>query len=136
MQPILVVVLTSYNGEYFADAVEAGATGYIMKSCKPEQLVRTVLLACQGQVLIDPSVASSLVHELKELRKTHRASLLTLRQVEILKLVASGSRYKEIAGELFINERKVHRETRAIFDRLGANDAAHAVAEGYKMRLI
>ncbi len=48
----------------------------------------------------------------------------------------SESRYKAIASAVFINERTVHRETRAIFDRLGANDAAYAVSEGYKMRLI
>ncbi len=133
---LAVVVLTSYGDDYFVDAIEAGATGYIKKSCKPGQLVRAITLACEGQVIIDPSVASSLVRELTKLRKNHLASLLTQRQVSILKLVASGSRYKEIADELFINERTVHRETRAIFDRLGANDAAHAVSEGYKMRLI
>ncbi len=48
----------------------------------------------------------------------------------------SGSHYKALASAVFINERTVHRETRAILDRLGANDAAHAVSEGYKMRLI
>ena len=133
---LAVVVLTSYNDEYFEAAVEAGATGYITKSCEPEQLVQAVLLACQAQVVIDPSVTSSLVREVTGLRKTHLASLLTPRQLEILKLVASGSRYKEIASKLFISERTVHRETRAIFDRLGANDAGQAVSKGYKMRLI
>jgi len=133
---LAVVVLTSYNGEYFKAAVEAGATGYMMKSCKPEQLVQAVLLACQAEVVIDPSVTSNPVRELTGLGKTHVASLLTPRQVEILKLVASGSRYKEIASELFISERTMHRETRAILDLLGANDAAHAVSKGYERHLI
>ncbi len=131
-----VMILTSYHDEYLGASVEAGAAGYIMKSCTRRQLVEAVLAVDQGQLRIDHSLTSSLVRELAELRKEHRASLLTPRQLEILKLVASGSRYKEIAGELFINERTVHRETRAIFDRLGVNDSAHAVSEAHKKGLI
>jgi len=133
---LAVVMLTSYHGEYFEAAIGAGATGYIMKSCKPEQLVQAVRLACQGHLLIDPAITRGLARELTQLRQAHRALLLTPRHVEILKLVASGRRYKEIASTLFASERTVHREIRTIFDRLGVNDAAHAVSEAYKMGLI
>lgn len=133
---LAVVVLTSYQGEYFEAAIEAGATGYIMKSCQPEQLVQAVRLACQGHLLIDPSITRNLARELTQLRQAHRALLLTPRHVEILRLVARGRRYKEIATTLFTSERTVHREIRTIFDRLGVNDAAHAVSEAYKMGLI
>ncbi len=133
---LAVVVLTSYQGEYFEAAIEAGATGYIMKSCQPEQLVQAVRLACQGHLLIDPSITRNLARELTQLRQAHRALLLTPRHVEILRLVARGRRYKEIATTLFASERTVHREIRTIFDRLGVNDAAHAVSEAYKMGLI
>ncbi len=131
-----VMILTSYHDEYLGASVEAGAVGYIMKSCTRRQLVEAVLAVDQGQLRIDHSLTSSLVRELAELRKEHRASLLTPRQLEILKLVASGSRYKEIAGELFINERTVQREIRSVFDRLGVNDSAHAVSEAHKKGLI
>jgi DNA-binding NarL/FixJ family response regulator len=133
---LAVVVLTSYQGEYFEAAIEAGATGYIMKSCQPEQLVQAVRLACQGHLLIDPSITRNLARELTQLRQAHRALLLTPRHVEILRMVARGRRYKEIASTLFASERTVHREIRTIFDRLGVNDAAHAVSEAYKMGLI
>lgn len=133
---LAVVVLTSYQGEYFEAAIEAGATGYIMKSCQPEQLVQAVRLACQGHLLIDPSITRNLARELTQLRQAHRALLLTPRHVEILRMVARGRRYKEIATTLFASERTVHREIRTIFDRLGVNDAAHAVSEAYKMGLI
>ena len=93
-RPDLAVVLASHDGEYFEAAIEAGATGYIMSSCTPEQLVRVALLACQGQMLINNSLISSLVLELNQLRKTQRTSLLTPRQVEILKIVASGCHHK------------------------------------------
>ena len=86
--------------------------------------------------IVDPSLTGKLVRELAELRRVHRESLLTPRQVEILKLVAHGGRYKEIASWLFFSERTVQREIRKIFDQLGVNDAAHAVSEAYKRRLI
>ncbi len=69
-------------------------------------------------------------------RRGHRRSLLTRRQVEILKLVASGTRYREIAARVFISEKTVNREMHNIFNRLGVNDVAHAVSEAYKSRLI
>ncbi len=119
-----------------AEAVGAGASGFILKSCTRQQLVEAIRVAFQGQVPIDPSLTGRLVREIAELRKDHQESLLTPRQVEILKLVASGTRYKEIASKLFISETTVNREMRNIFDRLGVNDAAHAVSEAYTKRLM
>jgi DNA-binding NarL/FixJ family response regulator len=55
--------------------------------------------------------------------------------MDILKLVSAGTRYKEIASTLFLSETSVNREMRNIFDRLGVNDAAHAVSEAYKTGL-
>ena len=131
-----VIILTSYHDEYLEASLGAGAAGYILKSCTRRQLVQAVRAVYQGQVQIDHSLTSSLVRELAELRKAHRASLLTPRQVEILKLVASGSRYKAIASAVFVNERTVQREIRNVFNRLGVNDAAHAVSEAHKKGLI
>ena len=85
---------------------------------------------------IDTSLTVGLVHELFESRKTLRERLLTSRQARILKLVANGVRYNEIATKLFISKSTVNRELREIFDQLGANDATHAVSEAYKRNII
>ncbi len=77
-----------------------------------------------------------MVQELAQLRKIQRKSLLTPRQIKVLKLVSNGMRYKDIADTLFVTERTIHREIRNIFDSLGVNDAAHAVSEAYKLQLI
>ncbi len=135
-QGLPVVMLTSYQDEYVAEALEAGASGYILKSSTRQQLVQAVKSAHDGQAPIDPSVTGKLVREIAELKRAHADSLLTPRQVAILKLVASGTKYKEIASELFISETTVNREMRNIYNRLGVNDAAHAVSEAYKKRLI
>ena len=101
-----------------------------------EQVHRLIATDDTAFNVIDPSLTGKLVLELAELRRVHRGLLLTPRQVEILKLVANGGRYKEIASWLFLSERTVQRESRKIFDQLGVNDAAHAVSEAYKKRLI
>ena len=108
----------------------------LLKSCTPQQLVQAVRSAQEGQAPIDPSLTDKLVRELAQLRKAHRESLLTPRQVEILRLVASGIIYNDIATRLFISRTTVNREMRDIFDRMGVNDAAHAVAESYKRNIL
>ncbi len=129
-----VLVLTSHEDEY-VEAIEAGATGYVMKSCTSQQLVQAIKAANDGQVPIDPSLTGNLVRQMAELRRAKHETILTQRQMDILKLVAAGTRYKEIASTLSLSETSVNREMRNIFDRLGVNDAAHAVSEAYKTGL-
>ena len=133
---VRVVMLTSYGDEYLEDAIQAGASGYILKSCTRQQLVQAIRAACQGQMPIDPRVASRLVREVARLRKGLRESALTPRQVQILALVASGSSHKVIAEKMFVSATTVKREMRAIFDYLGVNDRAQAIAEAYNRKLL
>ena len=135
-QDMVVVMLTSYQDEYVTEALEAGASGYVLKACTRQQLVQALTAAYQGQVPIDPSLTGRLVRKMAELERAHRESLLTPRQLEILKLVAAGTRYGEIAARLFVSETTVNREMRNIFNRLGVHDAVHAVSEAYRKRLI
>ena len=129
---IAVVMLSSYDNEYVSAAFAAGASGYILKSYKRLHLVQAVRAASEGQMPIDPSVTGELVRELSNLRQAHRDSILTKRQMEILRLVALGSRYKEIARTLFVSESTINREMRKVYDGLGVKDAAHAVSEAWR----
>jgi len=131
-----VVVLTSYDDEYMEAAIEAGAAGYILKSCTRQQLVQALRGAVQGQMPIDPSLTGKLVREVVELRRTQVRSLLTPRQLEILKMVALGTRYREIASKLSFSLATVKREVRSIFNRLNADRAAQAVSEAHKRGLL
>ena len=128
-------MLTSFRDEYVEDAIEAGATGYLVKSCTSQQLVQAIMSAHAGQVPIDPALTRGLVRQLAELKKTQRNTLLTARQMDVLRLVATGTRYKSIADSLSLSETSVNREMRKIFDRLGVNDAAHAVSEAHQRGL-
>ena len=126
-----VVMLTAYADDEVANAIEAGATGYLLKTCTRQQLVDAIKSADQGHMPIDPAVAGTMAQELRALRKTHRESLLTDRQLQVLRLVADGTPYGDIASALYVSVTTVNREMRTIFDRLGVNDAAHAVSEAY-----
>ena len=99
-QNIFVLMLTSYEDEYVEQAIEAGASGYILKTSTGQQLTQSVHAVHQGQSFLDPSLTGRLFEQVAELRKSNKQSLLTDRQVEILRLVAGGTRYKEVASKL------------------------------------
>ncbi len=133
---VSVLILTSYEDEHVGRAIDAGASGYILKKATSEQLTESVMAVHEGQAFLDPSLTGRLFEQVAESRESDRKSRLTERQIEILKLVANGVRYRDIAGELFISETTVNREARAIFNSLGVNDAAHAVAEAYRLGIL
>jgi len=131
-----VIILTAHDDDFLGSAVEAGASGYILKTCSSGQLVQAIKAAHGGQAVIDPSLTSKLFNEVVGLRKAHRESLLTSRQIEVMKLVANGTRYRDIAKATYLSTTTVNREMREVFNRLGVNDAAHAVAEVYKRGIL
>lgn len=131
-----VVMLTSYQDEHVAEALWAGASGYILKSTTRRQLVEAIRAAHDSQIPIDPAAAANLFNDAANPAHARKDSLLTPRQLDILKLVADGNRYKDIGSRLFVSETTVNREMRNIFNRLGVNDATHAVAEAYRKRLL
>ncbi len=133
---LVVIMLTAYDDQYVGVAIDAGASGYILKSCTLEQLVESIRIAHSGDLIIDPALTGRLARELSELRKVHKDLLMTPRQLEVLNLVSLGSHYHEISQTLYISERTVHREMGTIFLRLGAKDAAHAVSKAHKLGLI
>ncbi|MFE9231748.1 response regulator [Cellulosimicrobium funkei] len=117
-----VVVLTTYETD--ADilrAVEAGATGYLLKDTPRDELVAGVRAAARGQTVLAPSVATRLV---TSVRGTER---LTDREVEVLRLVARGLSNAAVGRELFIAEATVKTHLLRAFAKLGVDDRTAAV---------
>jgi len=133
---VKIIVLTVYQDQYLAQAVEAGAIGYLLKDTSREELIQAIKIAYRGQSPLSPSVAQTLIANYGSLTKASRASILSPRQLEILRLIASGATNKEIASKLFLSEATIKRDTQAIFAKLGVADRAHAVSEGHKRKLI
>jgi len=134
--PVNVIVMTVFEDKYLAQAAEAGAVGYLLKDVGREDLVKAIRAAHEGQSPFAPSVSRALMTQYAALSKASHDSILSRRQIEILRLIAGGATNKEIASKLFISPATVKRETNAIFAALNVTDRAQAVSEGYKLSLL
>ncbi|MCB2174709.1 MAG: response regulator transcription factor [Actinomycetales bacterium] len=120
---VRVVVLTTYESD--ADilrAVEAGATGYLLKDTPREDLVEAVRAAARGETVLAPSVARRLVAQVRG-----DDQRLTSRELEVLAAVARGGSNAQIGAELFISEATVKTHLLRVFTKLGVDDRTRAV---------
>ena len=118
-----VVVLTTYETD--ADilrAVEAGATGYLLKDTPRDDLVAAVRAVAGGETVLAPSVARRLVHGVRTANER-----LTARELDVLRGVARGGSNAQIGAELFIGEATVKTHLLRIFTKLGVDDRTRAV---------
>jgi two-component system response regulator DegU len=136
MPDINILVLTLYAEDFINQAVEAGVSGYLLKDSDSEQITKAVHQVYDGLCPIAPSLTRELVTKFVKLSRNDQSSLLTKRQIEILRLIAEGVSGRDIGSQLFISTSTVKREIRNIFDKLGVNDRAQAVSEAMKRRII
>jgi len=133
--PARILVLTTYDTDsHVLPAIEAGATGYLLKDAPRDELLRAVRSAARGEVALSPSVAARLMSRLRAPAPT--AGRLSQREVEVLRLVAAGHTNREAATRLFITEATVKTHLINIYAKLDVNDRAAAVAEGYNRGLL
>jgi DNA-binding NarL/FixJ family response regulator len=128
-----VVVLTTYDSD--ADvlpAIEAGATGYLLKDAPRDELIRAVKAAAQGHAVLAPSVASRLVDRVR----APETGLLSPRELEVLALVADGATNRAAGERLHLSEATVKTHLLSIYAKLGVGDRAAAVAEGFRRGLL
>ena len=128
-----VLVLTTYDTDSdVVRAVEAGATGYLLKDSPREDLLRAVRAAARGEAALSPSVATRLLGQVR----APAQEPLSQREFEVLELVARGATNREAAAKLFISEATVKTHLLHIYAKLGVSDRAAAVAEGFKRGLL
>ncbi|MFB6711786.1 MULTISPECIES: response regulator [unclassified Streptomyces] len=126
-----VLVLTTYDTDSDTlPAIEAGATGYLLKDAPRDELFNAVRAAADGRTVLSPAVASRLISRVRTPAAQGNESL-SGREREVLALVAKGTSNREIAAELFISEATVKTHLTHVFAKLGAKDRAAAVAIGY-----
>ncbi|WDZ85531.1 response regulator [Micromonospora cathayae] len=130
---VRVLVLTTYDTD--ADvlpAIQAGATGYLLKDAPREELTRAVRAAARGESVLSPTVAARLMGRLRG--PGHEPP--SQRELEVLNLVARGLSNREIAARLFVSEATVKTHLLHLYAKLGVNDRAAAVATGYDRGLL
>jgi len=131
--PARVLVLTTFDTDRdVLAAIEAGATGYLLKDAPRDELLRAVRAAARGETVLAPSVGAKLADRVR--RPVREA--LSERELEVLKLVAGGSSNREMAGHLYISEATVKSHLLHIYTKLGVNDRAAAVAVAYDRGLL
>ncbi|MET8287829.1 response regulator transcription factor [Streptomyces sp. NPDC005132] len=125
-----ILVLTTYDTDSDTlPAIEAGATGYLLKDAPRDELFTAVRAAAEGRTVLSPAVASRLVSAVRT--PTTAQDSLSGREREVLALVAKGTSNREIARVLFISEATVKTHLTHLYAKLGVNDRAAAVAVGY-----
>ncbi|MFE0800672.1 response regulator [Streptomyces sp. NPDC058812] len=127
-----VLVLTTYDTDAdITRAIEAGATGYLLKAERPEELFAAIHAAAEGRTALSGPVASRVMANMRSPRPS-----LTDRERDILAQLATGLGNREIARALFISEATVKTHLRRVYDKLGVDTRAGAVAVAKERRLL
>lgn len=139
-----VIMLTTFNdNETVFEALRAGAVGYLLKDVGSAQLADSIRATARGESILDPSVAAKVVAEFSRVSNMVAATSSTVlpeplseREVELLRLIASGSSNKEIAEALFITEGTVKNHITHILGKLGVRDRTQAALRAKEIGLI
>ena len=130
---IAVVILTTFNeDDLMLRGLQAGAQGYLLKDTDRNTLFNTIRAAARGETLLKPEIMTRVLSRVNAISetglKTTELIHLTEREQEVLEAVAHGERSKEIAAQLGISERTVKAHLASIYDKLGVDSRAAAIA--------
>jgi DNA-binding NarL/FixJ family response regulator len=137
-----VLVLTTYDlDEYVYDALQAGASGFLLKDTPPAQLADGIRAVASGEALLAPTVTRRLIEEFARLgaaRKARPAELdeLTPRELDVLRLLARGMSNAEIAATLVLSDTTVKTHVAHVLQKLGVRDRVQAVVLAYESGLV
>ncbi|MCL5263588.1 MAG: response regulator transcription factor [Chloroflexi bacterium] len=133
-----IIILTTYDyDEYIFEGIAAGARGYLLKAIPREELFNAIRIVSRGGSLIEPLVATRLLHRFSDLaRREGREDDLSEREIAVLKLMAEGARNRDIAERLCITERTAKAHVTSILQKLRASDRTEAVTRAYQKRII
>lgn len=128
-----ILVLTTYDHDSdILSAIEAGATGYLLKDTPREELFRAIVATSKGESVLAPVVASRLMGRMR----APAQESLSAREIEVLKLVAGGASNKEIGRQLHISEATVKYHLIHIFGKLGVDDRTAAVTKALERGIL
>jgi DNA-binding NarL/FixJ family response regulator len=135
----IVIVTTFELDEYVAQAIKAGASGFLVKDTEPVELIRAVRVVAAGDALLSPSITRRVIEQFTRLPPpggTDVLAGLTDREREVLKLVARGMSNAEIAAQLFVSDATVKSHVAHLLAKLQLRDRVQAVVLAYESGLI
>ncbi len=138
-----VIMLTTFDDdEYVFEGLRAGAVGYMLKDAPSEKLIEAIRAAARGESFLEPSIAAKVIAEFARVtqhpvaRSQPLAEPLSERELEILRLVASGASNKEIAAALVIAEGTVKNHVTNILGKLGVSDRTQAALKAKELGIV
>jgi DNA-binding NarL/FixJ family response regulator len=132
----IILVTVDESRTSIAEAIQAGVSGYLLKDTSADELVNAARLAVEGKAVIHPQLTRAFIEEVQTADKRGDAAALSRREKEILQKVAYGATTKEVAHDLGISPHTVKTHLERIFEKLGANDRAQAVAIAIRTGLV
>jgi DNA-binding NarL/FixJ family response regulator len=135
-----IVMLTMHaDQEVLTNAIRAGAIGYLTKDCSTREIADSVRLAAEGDTVLSPHLARSMLEELRKLEAPQDAEeerIVTRREEEVLQLIADGCSTPEVAEKLFISQKTVKNHLASIYQKLDARDRTQAVLQAVRMGIV
>lgn len=127
---IKILVLTTYDDdEWVFDAIRAGASGYLLKDTPRQKIIEAIRGTMDGKSFVDPAVAGKLMEQIANKQKQPASILadrLTVRELDVLRLLAKGFTNSDIAAQLHLSEGTVRNHVSAILEKLGVSDRTQA----------
>jgi DNA-binding NarL/FixJ family response regulator len=142
LEGVRVLILTTYDTDaYVFEALQAGASGFLLKDCGPAELLHAIRVVAAGEALLAPRITRRLIAQFTATHAAHQASQdrladLTQREREILALVGRGLSNHEIAEQLVISKATARTHVSRVIGKLGARDRAQLVVVAYQTGLV
>jgi DNA-binding NarL/FixJ family response regulator len=142
LEGVRVLILTTYDTDaYVFEALQAGASGFLLKDCGPAELLHAIRVVAAGEALLAPRITRRLIAQFTATHAAHHTSQerlagLTQREREILALVGRGLSNHEIADKLVISKATARTHVSRVIGKLGARDRAQLVVVAYQTGLV
>lgn len=139
MPGVKVIVLSAHDDDqYIYSAIEAGASGYLLKTAPVAELIKAIHLVHQGEASLDPAITTKLIHRMSKTTSGETSAVdtkveaLTAREQEVLRALADGLSNKAIADQLYISERTVQAHLTNIYGKLQVSSRTEAILAGIR----
>ena len=135
-----VIMLTMHaDTEVLADALRAGASGYLVKDCTIDEVADAVRMAAKGDTALSPQLAATMLEEVRRLEAPAPEEddrIITRREEEVLQHIADGCSTPEVAERLYISQKTVKNHLASIYQKLDARDRTQAVLQAVRMGIV